>query len=81
MSSRQADPCIIVIFGASGDLTRRKLLPAIYNLAESGHLPADFAVIGVARHDMDDSAFRAQMREQVRTAENEPLDAAKWSAH
>jgi len=79
MSTRHADPCIIVIFGASGDLTRRKLLPAIYNLAESGHLPPAFAVIGVARHDMDDSAFRAQMREQVRTAENEPLDAAKWS--
>src|SRR6185436_2689212 len=54
----RADSCVLVIFGASGDLTHRKLLPAIYNLAESGHLPEQFAVLGVARHALDEAMFR-----------------------
>jgi glucose-6-phosphate 1-dehydrogenase len=78
MSSR-VDGCILVIFGASGDLTRRKLLPALYNLAESHHLPEAFAVLGVARPPIEDAAFRAQMRERVRDVEGEPLDAQKWA--
>jgi glucose-6-phosphate 1-dehydrogenase len=55
-------PTTLVIFGASGDLARRKLLPAIYNLSRRGRLPAHFAVIGVARTEMDDEAFRRQFR-------------------
>ena len=51
--SNRADACILVIFGASGDLTRRKLLPAIYNLAEAGLLPERFAIVGVARPRVD----------------------------
>ena len=43
------DPCVVVIFGASGDLTRRKLIPALYALAHEGLLPEQFAVVGVAR--------------------------------
>ena len=78
MSSDHADPCIFVIFGASGDLTRRKLLPAIYNLAESAHLPPSFAIVGIARPEIDEEAFRAQMRERVLQAEGEPLDPRKW---
>jgi glucose-6-phosphate 1-dehydrogenase len=78
MSSAHADPCIFVIFGASGDLTRRKLLPALYNLAESNHLSKDFAVVGVARPQIDDTSFRHQMREHVLKAEQEPLDPDKW---
>ncbi|HEY6362250.1 MAG TPA: glucose-6-phosphate dehydrogenase [Vicinamibacterales bacterium] len=69
---------MFVIFGASGDLTRRKLLPAIYNLAESRHLPDQFAVLGVARPRIDAGSFRARMRERVRAAEGEPLDPDKW---
>ena len=79
MPNQPADSCIFVIFGASGDLTRRKLLPAIYNLAESGHLPASFAIVGVARDAMDDAAFRTLMRERVLHAEGEPLEADKWN--
>ncbi len=45
---RTPDPCIVVIFGASGDLTKRKLLPALYHLEQAGLLPKDFAVVGVA---------------------------------
>jgi len=74
----RADPCVFVIFGASGDLTRTKLLPAIYNLAESGHLPDEFAIVGVARPQIDEAEYRKQMREQVRQAEGEPLEPEKW---
>src|ERR671919_360753 len=78
MPSPRADPSVFVIFGASGDLTRRKLLPAIYNLAESRHLPDEFAVLGVARPQIDVDAYRTQMRERVRAAEGEPLEPEKW---
>jgi len=78
MSSR-ADDCILVIFGASGDLTRRKLLPAIYNLAEAGLLPEHFAVVGVARPRIDEATYRGQMRERVTDAEGEPLEPEKWT--
>ena len=49
---RTPDPCIVVIFGASGDLTKRKLLPALYHLEQQHLLPKDFAVVGVARRDL-----------------------------
>jgi glucose-6-phosphate 1-dehydrogenase len=76
----RADSCVLVIFGASGDLTHRKLLPAIYNLAESGHLPERFAVVGVARREVDEATFRSEMRDQVRRIEGEPLEPDKWAA-
>jgi glucose-6-phosphate 1-dehydrogenase len=77
--SSAADGCVLVIFGASGDLTRRKLLPAIYNLSESGHIPGRFAILGVARPAIDEAAYRAQMRERVTDVEGEPLDPDKWT--
>ena len=49
MTPQVSDPCVMVLFGASGDLTKRKLIPALYNLAKGGALSKDFAVIGVAR--------------------------------
>jgi len=49
---RVPDPCIVVIFGASGDLTKRKLLPALFHLQQEGLLPEGFAVVGVARRDI-----------------------------
>ena len=63
---RNPDPCIIVLFGASGDLTQRKLLPALYNLSRSGLLPAKFAIVGFARRPKDDDQFRREMLEGVR---------------
>ena len=78
MSSRHADACVFVIFGASGDLTRSKLLPAIFNLVESGHLPEEFAILGVARPRIGETDYRKQMRDQVRQAEGEPLEPEKW---
>jgi glucose-6-phosphate 1-dehydrogenase len=59
-------PTTLVIFGASGDLTRRKLLPALYNLSRGQRLPARFAVIGIARSENDDEGFRTAFRESLR---------------
>ena len=53
---RNAPPSVLVIFGASGDLTRRKLVPALERLAEAGRLPAQSAVVGVGRTPMSDSS-------------------------
>lgn len=52
---------LLVIFGASGDLTERKLIPSIFNLFQGGHLPDSFAVLGVSRSDMDDASFRKKV--------------------
>ena len=70
-----ADPCTIVIFGASGDLTRRKLIPALYELACHKSLARRFAIIGFARSAMSDDAFRASAAESVRKfGESGPVD-------
>ncbi len=58
-------PFVIVIFGASGDLTERKLAPALHTLASQGLMPERYAVLGVARSQLSDEAFRAQLREGV----------------
>jgi glucose-6-phosphate 1-dehydrogenase len=68
-------PSALVIFGASGDLTRRKLLPAVYQLSRGQRLPAQFAVIGVARTPLSDEDFRQQFRESLR--EFAGVDASK----
>jgi glucose-6-phosphate 1-dehydrogenase len=62
---RTPDPCILVIFGASGDLTQRKLFPALYSLAFRRLLPERFAVVGVARTEESDDEFRERMKEAV----------------
>ncbi len=62
---RVSPPCTIVIFGASGDLTKRKLVPALFRLSQERLIPSEFAIIGVARQPIDDEAFRIQMREAV----------------
>src|SRR5436190_10022449 len=57
ITERSAPPATLVIFGASGDLTRRKLLPAVESLARHNHLPSEFALVGVARTVMADEQF------------------------
>ena len=71
-------PCTLVIFGGAGDLTRRKLLPALYNLALDGLLPAHFAVVGFARDELDDERLRALAREGVQKFSRRPLDSTRW---
>ncbi len=63
-NERVPDPCIVVIFGASGDLTKRKLLPALYHLEQQGLLPKDFAVVGVARRDLS-ATFAPDMQDGI----------------
>ena len=64
-ADRGMESCTLVLFGASGDLTQRMVMPAIFRLARRGLLPPDFRVIGYARSEMTDDEFRAQMRKVV----------------
>jgi glucose-6-phosphate 1-dehydrogenase len=75
---RTAEPCVITIFGASGDLTRRKLMPALYSLAYRGLLPEQCAVVGVARSATTDEEFRQQMREAVEEFARDPVIGEVW---
>ncbi len=78
---RRVPPCALVIFGANGDLAKRKLLPALYQIHFEGRMPPAFAVIGNSRTAMSDEAFRAKMRESVeRFLEDSPFDAAVWES-
>ena len=61
-----AGPCCLVIFGALGDLTHRLLVPALYNLAAGGLLPDAFAIIGIARREMSNDAFRSDLAQALR---------------
>jgi glucose-6-phosphate 1-dehydrogenase len=75
---RTPDPCVFVIFGASGDLTQRKLLPALYSLAYRRLLPEKFAVVGAARTEESDDAFRARMEEAVKDHARDPFQQDVW---
>ncbi len=76
-----ADPCAIVIFGASGDLARRKLIPALYDLAANASLAPSYAIVGFARTAMSDDAFRDTSGEATRKiSEVGPVDDTKWRA-
>jgi len=76
--TRTAQPAVIVIFGATGDLTQRKLVPGLYGLATQQLLPPETAVIGVARRDIPDDEFRAQMRAGVEAHGRFPIDEDVW---
>jgi glucose-6-phosphate 1-dehydrogenase len=75
-TARPADPCCLVIFGASGDLTHRLLIPALYNLAVAGLLPDAFALIGVARSESSSTAFRADLERSLPKFATRAIDAA-----
>ncbi|WP_224364951.1 glucose-6-phosphate dehydrogenase [Hyalangium versicolor] len=73
------DPCIVVLFGATGDLAQRKLFPALFELARAGLLPEQFALVAFSRSSHDDTAFRAQVKEGLQKfARTQPLDEATW---
>src|SRR4051794_34828816 len=77
--NRKTPPCAVVIFGANGDLTKRKLMPALYRLAFEGRLAPGFAVIGISRTDMSNEDFRDRMRESVsKYLEDSPFDEDLW---
>ena len=76
----RADPCTMIIFGAAGDLSRRKLMPALYKLAVANLLDEDFALLGVARETMTDEQYRELMRTELEKSEGfTTLDEGAWS--
>ena len=76
---RPAGPCSLVIFGASGDLTKRLLIPALYHLKRSHLLPEEFALIGISRAELSDEEFRSGIADSLRELTHEHIDAADWS--
>ncbi len=82
MSMESSNPSqmsgVMVIFGGDGDLTKRKLIPSLYNLAVGRYLPEEFAVVGLARSEMTTEEFRRKMSREIREFATAPLDAAVW---
>ena len=75
-----AGPCVMVIFGASGDLTRRKLFPALCNLASVNLLPSRFAVVGMAVDPLTTETFRQQLDDEIKTFATSPIDPEFWKS-
>jgi glucose-6-phosphate 1-dehydrogenase len=75
--SRAPEPCAVVLFGATGDLTHRKLVPALYQLARAGHLPAETAIVGFARRDWTDEQLRAELEKSL-SRSGDPDFAEYW---
>ncbi|HEV3269471.1 MAG TPA: glucose-6-phosphate dehydrogenase [Candidatus Rhabdochlamydia sp.] len=79
ITTRFVNPCILVIFGATGDLTARKLLPALYNLAREGQLPPQFACVGFARKEKTNEQFRKEVKEALNQFSRvKPIDETLW---
>jgi len=76
---KQAGPCILIIFGASGDLTKRLLVPAIYHLKRAKLLPEDFAILGVSRGQETNEQFRERLGRSLRDLSHEQLDPSDWN--
>jgi len=74
------DPLTLVIFGASGDLTRRKLVPALYNLFRKGRLPSEINILGYARRPYNDELFRELMRSGVQEFSAASYEAERWES-
>jgi glucose-6-phosphate 1-dehydrogenase len=77
-NGRQAQPCTMVIFGAAGDLTRRLLIPALYNLARDKRLPKEFRLVGMARTDLSSEAFRDELSSSLKGFATSDLDSKAW---
>lgn len=78
---RTAEPCVVVIFGATGDLTKRKLLPALYRLAQQRLVPGEFAILGTARQPHNDDEFRELMKQAIAEfGSDDTLDEATWES-
>src|SRR6187200_1618009 len=73
-------PCSIVIFGATGDLTMRKLIPALYNLAADGELPPQVAIVGFARRPKTDEQFRTEQEESTKKFSRQQVRDDIWKS-
>src|SRR5438876_9582554 len=78
-AKRVVEPCSIIIFGASGDLTARKLIPAFYHLYKEKLMPADFRIIGFARREKTDASWREELRRALdQFSRTKPVDDQVW---
>lgn len=75
---KPGDPCVMVIFGATGDLTKRKLMPSLYNLYKENLLSSRFAIIGVAVNDFSTDTFREQLTKDIKEFGTSEIDAKTW---
>src|SRR5438445_407842 len=73
-----APPCVMVICGATGDLTRRKLIPALYNLAHAKHLSSNFAIVGFAFDKFTLEAYREELTKDIQQFAGAPIDRELW---
>ena len=73
-----AAPCVMVIFGATGDLTKRKLIPALLNLAQEDILSKQFAIVGFAGNDLDTESFRKTLGQEMPNFAPDPIDLKMW---
>src|SRR5438445_6634068 len=79
-TGRTAGPCVMVLFGGAGDLTKRKLVPALFNLVKANLLPKDFAVLGVSVDDLTLEQFRIQVTGFLPSADR-GTEAWEWFTH
>jgi len=76
---RTAEPCAIIIFGATGDLAKRKLIPALLRLSQQRLIPAEFAIVGISRQQLSDDEFRSMMHDAVlEFGDHEEFDESSW---
>ena len=75
---RIAGPCVLVIFGVTGDLSRKKLMPAVYDLANRGLLPPGFALVGFARRDWANEDFAQIVHDSVKEHARTPFREEVW---
>ncbi|PWT94971.1 MAG: glucose-6-phosphate dehydrogenase [Candidatus Melainabacteria bacterium] len=78
LAGQKAGPCIIVIFGGAGDLTKRKLIPALYNLSLHNLLPDQFAIVGMARSEKSDDSFRDELTQAMEQFATTKIEPQKW---
>ena len=78
-AGRPSDPCVMVIFGASGDLTKRKLIPALYNLAKENLLSKEFALVGFARNELTSEQFRDEIGKEIIDFATTKVDPELWN--
>ncbi len=77
--NRIAGPSALVIFGVTGDLSRKKLMPAIYDLANRGLLPPGFGLVGFARREWDDQDFEREVHDAVQKYARTPFNEDVWN--
>ncbi len=80
LSRSMPEPCALVIFGATGDLTHRKLVPALFNLAADGNLPPSISVVGFARRDKSNEQFRDELGEATRKFSRQKINDELWDS-